>query len=114
THLSADGIDIRTGRQARAARRDGEDTFVELDDGATVRADVIVLGAGRRPRTAGLGLPEVGVTPNPRGALDVDEHCQATDGLWALGDVTGVALFTHVAKYQARVVADTILGKPRR
>src|SRR5262249_35660070 len=33
---------------------------------------------------------------------------------WAIGDVTGAALFTHVAKYQARIVADTILGKPRR
>lgn len=41
--------------------------------------------------------------------------CRVTsDGLWALGDVTGVALFTHVAMYQARVVADTILGTPRR
>jgi dihydrolipoamide dehydrogenase len=46
--------------------------------------------------------------------LQVDEHCRLVDGLWSLGDVTGVALFTHVAKYQARVVADTILGKPRR
>ena len=112
--LGRDGIDIRLGRQARAARRDGDATVVELDDGTAVRADVIVLGAGRHPRTAGLGLPDVGVTPNPRGALDVDEHCRIVDGLWGLGDVTGVAMFTHVAMYQARVVADTILGKPRR
>jgi pyruvate/2-oxoglutarate dehydrogenase complex dihydrolipoamide dehydrogenase (E3) component len=46
--------------------------------------------------------------------VPVDEHCRVSDGLWALGDVTGVALFTHIAMYQARVVADTILGKPRR
>lgn len=113
-HLRSDGIDIRTGRQARAAHRDGDDTVVDLDDGSAVRTDVIVLGAGRHPRTAGLGLPELGITPDRRGALQVDEHCRVVDGLWALGDVTGVALFTHVAKYQARVVADTILGKPRR
>src|SRR6266536_1913209 len=113
TNLRGDGIDIRTGRQVRAAHRDGADTVVELDDGATVRTDVIVLGAGRHPRTAGLGLQELGITPNPRGALPVDEHCRIADGLWALGDVTGVALFTHLAKYQARVVADTILGRPR-
>jgi pyruvate/2-oxoglutarate dehydrogenase complex dihydrolipoamide dehydrogenase (E3) component len=113
--LQSEGIDIRLGRQARAAHRDGgDDTVVELDDGSSVRTDVIVLGAGRRPRTAGLGLQEVGVTPNQHGALEVDEHCRIVDGLWALGDVTGVALFTHVAKYQARIVADTILGKPRR
>lgn len=113
-HLRRDGIDIRLGHQARAARRDGGDTVVELDDGSAVRTDVIVLGAGRRPRTAGLGLHELGITPDPRGALQVDERCRITDGLWALGDVTGVALFTHVAKYQARVVADSILGQPRR
>jgi pyruvate/2-oxoglutarate dehydrogenase complex dihydrolipoamide dehydrogenase (E3) component len=38
--------------------------------------------------------------------VKVDEYCRAADGLWALGDVTGVALFSHVAKYQGRVVAD--------
>jgi len=108
--LRGDGIDIRTDRQVRAARRDGGDTVIELDDDSTVRTDVIVLGAGRHPRTTGLGLTELGITPDPRGALQVDEHCRIAEGLWALGDVTGVALFTHLAKYQARIVADTILG----
>jgi dihydrolipoamide dehydrogenase len=112
--LDRDGIDVRTGRQARAARRDGDDTVVEFDDGGEVRADVIALGAGRTPRTAGLGLSEVGVGLGRRGELEIDAHCRAADGLWAIGDVTGVALFTHVAKYQARVAADTILGRPRR
>src|SRR5262249_1164612 len=106
--------DIRTGRQARAAHRDGDDTLVGLDDGSTVRTDVIVLGAGRHPRTTGLGLSELGITPDQRGALLVDEHCRLADRLSAIGDVTGVALFTHVAKHQARIVADTILGNPRR
>ncbi|MCQ4083694.1 NAD(P)/FAD-dependent oxidoreductase [Streptomyces sp. RB6PN25] len=113
--LRTDGIDLRLGRQATTARRDGADTVVELDDGSSVRTDVIVLGAGRRPHTDGLGLDAVGIQTNHRGALNIDEHCRVTsDGLWALGDVTGTALFTHVAMYQARVVADTILGKPRR
>src|SRR6266545_1837643 len=94
--------------------QDGDHTLVELDDGTAVRTDVIVLGTGRRPRTAGLGLPELGIPLSPQGALEVDEHCRVVDGLWALGDVTGIALFTHVAKYQARVVADAILGRPRR
>lgn len=111
--LGKDGIDIRLDCQATAARREGSDTVVELDDGTTVRTDVIVLGAGRRPRTAGLGLDSVGIGTNQHGGLDIDEHCQAADGLWALGDLTGIALFTHVAQYQARVVADTILGRTR-
>ncbi|GAA3573921.1 NAD(P)/FAD-dependent oxidoreductase [Amycolatopsis ultiminotia] len=114
THLRADGIDVRLGRQATTAHRDGDEAVIELDDGATLRADVVVLGAGRRPRTTGLGLDTVGIEPNTRGALEVDEHCRVADGPWALGDVTGVALFTHVAMYQGRIVADTILGTPRR
>lgn len=112
--LGEDGIDIHLGREATSARRDGAETVVELDDGTTVRTDVVVLGTGRSPRTGKLGLDAVGIVTNGGGGLDVDEHCQVTDGLWALGDVTQVALFTHVAQYQARVVADTILGKPRR
>jgi dihydrolipoamide dehydrogenase len=49
-----------------------------------------------------------------RGAIAVDERCRATAGIWAIGDVTGVAPFTHVAGYQGRVVADAILGRPGR
>jgi pyruvate/2-oxoglutarate dehydrogenase complex dihydrolipoamide dehydrogenase (E3) component len=74
---------------------------------------VLILGAGRRPDTTGLGLDTVGIQPDGRGATPVYERCRAGDGLWALGDVTGVALFTHVAMYQGRVVADNILGRDR-
>jgi pyruvate/2-oxoglutarate dehydrogenase complex dihydrolipoamide dehydrogenase (E3) component len=64
----------------------------------------VVLGAGRSPRVDYLGLDTVGVEREARGVA-VDEHCQVAPGLWAVGDVTGAALVTHVAKYQARVVA---------
>jgi dihydrolipoamide dehydrogenase len=115
--LTADGIDVRTGVQARAARRspaqDSEETVIELDDGTSVRTDIIINAAGRTPNTASLNLEAAGVRPGPRGQIQVDEHCRAGDGLWAVGDVTGVALFTHVATYQGRVVADNILGRPR-
>ncbi|UGY91265.1 dihydrolipoyl dehydrogenase family protein [Streptomyces gobiensis] len=111
--LAADGIDVRLNTQARAARRESGDTVVQLDDGSSVRTDVVILGAGRRPRTTDLALDTVGVQPGGRGELAVDEHCKLTDGLWALGDVTGKALFTHVAKYQGRIVSDAILGRPR-
>ena len=113
-HLHADGLDVRVDTQVTAARRDGADTVVELSNGTSVRTDVVILGAGRKPRTDELGLSEVSIQTTEHGALPVDGQCRVTDdGLWAVGDVTGVALFTHVAKYQGRVVADTILGKPR-
>ena len=74
---------------------------------------MVILGAGRRAATAGLGLDAAGVKLTGRGGIAIDERCQAGRGLWALGDVTGIALFTHVAMYQGRVVADNILGRDR-
>ena len=113
--LEADGIDVRLNSQvtgASATTAGGKvGANVEIDDGTTSQVDVIVLGTGRAPRTAALGLDAVGV--DPADGLNLDENCRLADGLWAIGDVTGQAMFTHVAKYQARVVADTILGKPR-
>lgn len=113
--LEADGIHVRLSSQvtrATATTAGGKvGASVEFDDGTTSQVDVIVLGTGRAPRTADLGLEAVGVDPS--GGLRLDDHCRLVDGLWAIGDVTGQAMFTHVAMYQARVVVDTILGNPR-
>jgi NADPH-dependent 2,4-dienoyl-CoA reductase/sulfur reductase-like enzyme len=110
------GMDVRLGRQARRVVSNRDGARVDLDDGEAVEVDVIVLGTGRRPRVQDLGLETVGIDVaawDGRG-IPVDEHCRFGDGLWAVGDVTGQALFTHVAKYQGRVAADTICGRPRR
>jgi len=111
--LAADGVTVHVGRTMTSARPAGGGAVVTLDDGSQVETDVIILGAGRRPDIAGLGLDTVGIEPGGRGAIPVDERCRAGEGLWAVGDVTGVALFTHVAMYQGRVVADNILGRQR-
>ena len=110
--LIDEGIEVRVGRRAHHAHRAGANTILELDDGARLATDVVVFGAGRRPRVHGIGLDTVGIQPDHKG-LAVDDRCQVAPGLWALGDVTGVMPFTHVAKYQARVVADNILGHAR-
>src|SRR6266542_2700549 len=104
-------VTIRTGRTATRARRADSGTVVTLDDDSQVDTDVVILGAGRRPATAGLGLDATGVRLTGRGGIAVDDRCQAGPGLWALGDVTGVALFTHVAMYQGRIAAANILGR---
>lgn len=78
-----------------------------------LRCDVVIVGTGRTPRAAGLGLDAVGVELGQHGEVVVDDRCSAGDGIWAIGDVTGVMPFTHVAMYQARVVADNILGAAR-
>jgi pyruvate/2-oxoglutarate dehydrogenase complex dihydrolipoamide dehydrogenase (E3) component len=111
--LDEDGIALRVGRKAVAVRREASERIVRFEDGEEVRAEVVVVGGGRRPRTEGLGLESVGVEAIPSG-IPVDERCRAADGLWAIGDVTGVALFTHVGKYQARIAAADILGRPAK
>ena len=111
--LSAEGIAIHTNRKVTSVRQEGGETTVELDTGQTVPTDVVVTATGRRPRIHDIGLETVGVEP-ANGRLGVDDRCAVAEGLWGVGDVTAVAQFTHVAKYQGRVVADNILGKHRQ
>ena len=110
--LRADGIELLLGVRATAARRDGPDYVLVLEDGRELRGDQLLLATGRRPRTSGLGLDSVGVTPGPKG-IPVDSRLRAGDRLWAIGDVTGIRLLTHVGKYQGEVVAANILGESR-
>lgn len=113
TYLQEAGVDVRTGAGPTRAYREGADSVLDLADGTQARGDVVILATGRVPRTEGLGLEDAGVELGGRGEVLVDDHCRAADGVWALGDVTAVMPFTHVAKYQARIVADAILGRPR-
>ena len=110
--LRADGAELYLGVQATAARRDGDDYVLTLEDGHELRGDHLLVATGRRPRTSGIGLETVGVEPTRHG-IPVDAHLRAGDRLWAIGDVTGIRLLTHVGKYQGEVVAANILGEPR-
>jgi pyruvate/2-oxoglutarate dehydrogenase complex dihydrolipoamide dehydrogenase (E3) component len=111
TALEADGIGVRLGRRVRKARRGAGETHLELDDGSSLTTDIVVIGSGRSPRVRELGLESVGISLD-EGRIPIDERCRAAEGLWAVGDVTGHLLFTHVAKYQGRIAAANILGKP--
>jgi pyruvate/2-oxoglutarate dehydrogenase complex dihydrolipoamide dehydrogenase (E3) component len=82
---------------------------VALAGGKVLTAKALLVATGRRPNAEGLGLERLGVSLTPRG-VEVDEYLQAAKGVWAMGDVTGVALFTHVGKYQARVAAANVAG----
>jgi dihydrolipoamide dehydrogenase len=110
--LRGDGIELILGTHATAARRDGEDYVLVLDNGREVRGDHLLLATGRRPRVTGIGLETVGIQADGHG-IPVDLHLRAGERLWAVGDVTGVRLLTHVGKYQGEVVASNILGEPR-
>jgi pyruvate/2-oxoglutarate dehydrogenase complex dihydrolipoamide dehydrogenase (E3) component len=110
--LRADGIELLLGVRATAARRDGEDYVLALDNGRELGGDRLLVATGRRPRVDGLGLETVGVEADGRG-IPVDARLRAAERLWAIGDVTGVRLLTHVGKYQGEVVAANLLGEPR-
>jgi pyruvate/2-oxoglutarate dehydrogenase complex dihydrolipoamide dehydrogenase (E3) component len=110
--LRRDGVEFELGVHATAARREGEQYFLELDDGRKLTGDRLLVATGRRPRIDGLGLETVGVEANARG-IPVDARLRAGERLWAIGDVNGIWQLTHVGKYQARIVAANILGEPR-
>jgi pyruvate/2-oxoglutarate dehydrogenase complex dihydrolipoamide dehydrogenase (E3) component len=111
--LLGDGIELFMSANATAARRDGKEYVLELDDGREVRGDHLLVATGRRPRVQGLGLETVGVEPDAHG-VPVDAHLRAAKNLWAIGDVNGVWPLTHVGKYEGEVVAANILGGSRR
>ncbi len=110
--LRAEGIELVLGAKVTAARRDGDDYVLELDDGRELRGDRILVATGRRPRVEGIGLETVGVEADPHG-VKVDDHLRAADRLWAIGDVNGAWPLTHVGKYEGEVVAANILGEDR-
>jgi dihydrolipoamide dehydrogenase len=109
--MRRDGIELILGIKAVSARRDGDDYVLVLEDGRELRGDRLLVATGRRPRMPA-GLDTVGVTAGPHG-IPVDAHLRVADRLWAVGDVTGVRLLTHVGKYQGEVVASNILGESR-
>ncbi len=110
--LEREGIELVLGARAAAARRDGDDYVLELDDGRELRGERLLVATGRRPRVEGIGLETVGITANGHG-IPVDAHLRAGEGLWAIGDVTGIWPLTHVGKYQGDIVAANILGDPQ-
>jgi pyruvate/2-oxoglutarate dehydrogenase complex dihydrolipoamide dehydrogenase (E3) component len=111
--LEADGIEIHCGARAAAARAHGAGYELELDDGKVLRGDRLLVATGRKPRGDGIGLETLGVETED-GAVKVDDRMSAGDNVWAIGDVTNISLFTHVGKYQGRIAAANILGRPAR
>jgi pyruvate/2-oxoglutarate dehydrogenase complex dihydrolipoamide dehydrogenase (E3) component len=110
--LAADGVEVHLGRHAAGARHEGGEFVLTLADGTELRGDRLLVATGRRPRTTGLGLESVGIEPG-RAGIAVDGRMRAGDGLWAIGDVTGIWPLTYVGKYQGRIAAANILGEPR-
>jgi dihydrolipoamide dehydrogenase len=109
--LRARGVDVRVGvKAARVARTNGG-VELELEDGTTLHGDEILAAVGRRPRTDDLGLETVGLEPGRPIAVDERLRVASSDWLYAIGDVNGRVLLTHMGKYQGVLAADGILGR---
>ena len=112
--LERDGIELLEGISIeRAEHVDGSWTM-DMEGRSPVRADEVLVATGRRPALDGHDLAAAGVALEDRGRPVLDEHLRTTgDGIWAAGDATGELLFTHVGSYEAELVVDDILGRPR-
>jgi len=103
------GMEVVTGARIARVSHDGDGFAVDLGD-RTVRAERLLVAAGRRNNLTGLGLEHVGLDASPR-VLDPDERMRVADQVWAIGDITGKGAFTHVSMYQADVVIRDLLGR---
>jgi pyruvate/2-oxoglutarate dehydrogenase complex dihydrolipoamide dehydrogenase (E3) component len=116
TVLRGSNVDIRLGAEIKAMEATGSgQARALLAGGPVIEAELVILAVGRTPATAGLGLDAIGITPDDTGALAVDPRCrvQGQSHVWAAGDVTGNAPYTHGANYQAQVVTHNLLGGSR-
>jgi len=106
------GVDVRTGALAQRIEQKDAGVRLELDDGAALEAAEVLVAVGRRPRTEDIGLDTAGVESGGDGFLETDGQMQVggREWLYAVGDVNGRALFTHMGKYQAWVAAENALG----
>jgi pyruvate/2-oxoglutarate dehydrogenase complex dihydrolipoamide dehydrogenase (E3) component len=112
--LSSEGIELKLGQRAESASRYDDGYALGFADGSELRGEELLVATGRKPRTAEIGLEEVGIEPGEKGEVEVDERLRAADGVWAIGDATAIMPFTHVGKYQARVAAADMLGREAR
>ncbi|MCY7395819.1 MAG: FAD-dependent oxidoreductase [Nocardioides sp.] len=109
--FAADGIDVRTGVSLAEVRTG----LARLTDGTEVAFDQVLLALGRRPRTAALGLDAVGVELSRTGHVVVDDRLRTTNPrVWAAGDLTGHAAFTHTAGVHGSLAASNALLGLRR
>jgi pyruvate/2-oxoglutarate dehydrogenase complex dihydrolipoamide dehydrogenase (E3) component len=111
--LEEDGVDLRFDAKATSVEGGGTARFrLELDGGDAVEAERLLIATGRRPNVDGFGLENLDLTFERKG-IAVDDRLVAGENVWAAGDVTGVALFTHVGKYQGRIAAANVAGGDR-
>jgi pyruvate/2-oxoglutarate dehydrogenase complex dihydrolipoamide dehydrogenase (E3) component len=113
--LRDEGVDVRLEVEAKRFEPLRGRARAHLSDGTALDVDRVLVATGRKPSTTDLGLDVLGIEPAGNGSLTVDDRCrvEGQKHVWAAGDVTGVAPYTHTASYQARVVVANLLGEDK-
>jgi pyruvate/2-oxoglutarate dehydrogenase complex dihydrolipoamide dehydrogenase (E3) component len=106
-----EGIEIHAGTGAVAVSQDGDVIAVTLKDGTVVTGERLLVATGRRANLAALGVSAIGIDEGQHW-VPVDDRMRVVPGVWAVGDLTGKGLFTHIAMYQAGIAIADILGRP--
>lgn len=108
--FAGEGMNVYTGSAAERVATRGETIVVTLEGGTELVGERLLIATGRTVDLSGLGLEAAGLDGTAQ-FIQVDERMRAADGIWAMGDVTGKAMFTHIALYQSAIIAADILGE---
>ena len=108
-----EGIDVRLSARAVRAELRADAARLVLDDGTPLTAQKLIVAVGQAPRLDGLGLEALSIRPGADGFLQVDDRCRVRgqERVWAAGDVTGIAGYTHTANYHGRVIAENLMNR---
>ena len=104
------GFEFKLGSKVTSARTDGDGVVIEIEGAESIRADRVLLSAGRTPNTEGLNLEGVGVETDRRGFIRVDDHFRTNiKGIHAIGDVIGGAMLAHKAEEEGVALAEKLV-----
>jgi len=113
-YLRDEGIVVRENIATKAIRRAERGVALEISSGGkdeVLATEQVLVAAGRRPNTAGIGLEESGIKLGPNGGIEVDDRMRTTKpGVYAAGDVTGRDQFVYMAAYGAKIAAENALN----
>jgi dihydrolipoamide dehydrogenase len=112
--LRTSGARVCRGAEIERVERRGGGVRTTLANGAAVDTSIVLVAAGRRPRTQGLGLENVGVERPETLEVAPNGRVSADGSVWAIGDAAGKGQYTHLANHHAEVVADALVGPGTR
>jgi len=105
------GMEFKLGVRVTGAQMDGEEAVVQIADNEPIRCSHVLLAVGRKPNTLGLALETVGITPEQRGQIAVDEHFRTTaPGVYAVGDLIHGPMLAHKAEEDAVACVEQIVN----